>query len=176
MHLHKYPLLGFVGRSGSGKTTLIEKLIPGLQRYGLRLAVIKHTHHTVDLDQPGKDSFRFRQAGVAQVMLASHSRSVLLHEHEKNTEEPDLSELLQHFKRNSFDLLLVEGFKHEPIDKIVVHRQANNKPILTDLEQQIALISDETVANITIPRFDINDVTSILQFIIQWYEQQTRTP
>lgn len=104
------PLLGFVAWSGTGKTTLLERLIPRLVARGLRLGVLKHTHHAFDMDQPGKDSHRLRQAGATQVMAASDRRHALIRETPEG--EPPFEALLARFDWDRLDLLLVEGFKH----------------------------------------------------------------
>ena len=118
-------VFGIAGYSGSGKTTLIEKLLVELTRRGLRVSVIKHAHHGFDIDRPGKDSYRHRDAGASEVMIASGERWALLHELRSAT-EPGLSDYLARF--SACDLVLVEGFKSEPIPQLEVHRAANGKP------------------------------------------------
>ena len=119
-------LLGLAGWSGSGKTTLLERLLPLLLARGLSVSTIKHAHHGFDLDQPGKDSWRHRQAGAAEVLIASGARWALMHE--VRGEEPSLAELLGRLA--PVDLVLVEGFKASPHPKIEVHRPALGKPPL----------------------------------------------
>lgn len=120
-------VLGISGYSGSGKTTLIEQLLPRLRAAGLCVSVIKHTHHEFDLDQPGKDSWRHRQAGAAEVLLAGGQRWALLHELRRQP-EPALPALLARLA--PCDLVLVEGFKQEPFAKLEVYRSAPGKPPL----------------------------------------------
>src|SRR5918994_6629869 len=110
-------VIGIAGYSGSGKTTLIEKVIPVLVRAGLRVSLIKHAHHEFDIDQPGKDSYRHRHAGCAEVLITSSRRWALIHEL-RGAPEPLLSEQVKHL--SPCDLLLVEGYKREPIPKLEV--------------------------------------------------------
>ena len=155
----KSRVLGLAGWSGAGKTTLLEKLIARSVADGLKVAVIKQTHHDFDIDQPGKDSWRHRQAGATEVLVASGRRWALMHE----AAEPSLDALLA--KLSPCDLVLVEGFKHAPIAKLEVHRQDNGKAWLyPDDPAIVALVSDVRVDN-TLPQFDLNDDAAIYQFI-----------
>jgi molybdopterin-guanine dinucleotide biosynthesis protein B len=119
-------VLGLTGWSGSGKTTLLVAMLGLLAARGLRVSTVKHAHHGFDLDQPGKDSFRHRQAGAREVMIASGQRWALLHE--VDGPEPPLPDLLA--RMSPVDLVLVEGFKAHPHPKIEVHRPALAKPPL----------------------------------------------
>ncbi len=116
------PLLGIVAYSGTGKTTLLKQLIPWLRQRGIRTGLIKHTHHDIDVDTPGKDSFELRKAGADQTMVASNSRWALMTE-TPGHDEFSLEYLATRFDSNNLDMILVEGFKHEDIDKIVLHRK-----------------------------------------------------
>ncbi|WP_241006254.1 molybdopterin-guanine dinucleotide biosynthesis protein B, partial [Aeromonas media] len=157
------PLLGFVAWSGTGKTTLLERLIPLLGQRGLRLGVLKHTHHHFDMDKPGKDSHRLRQAGARQVMAASSLRHALICETPEG--EPSLEALLARFDWERLDLLLVEGFKHRHFPKIELHRRALVRPLLfPDDPDIVALISDEPEAT-TLPQFRFDDLDAIADFI-----------
>ncbi len=118
-------VIGFAGWSGAGKTTLIVRLIPELNRRGLSVSTIKHAHHNFDLDQPGKDSYEHRAAGAEEVLVASANRVALMREL-RGAPEPSLAELLRLLK--PVDLVLVEGFKRDPLPKIEVFRAANGKP------------------------------------------------
>jgi len=117
-------LLGLTGWSGSGKTTLLTALLPRFAARGLSVSTIKHVHHDFDLDQPGKDSWRHRQAGAREVLIAGTARWALLHE--VAGPEPELAELVG--KLAPVDLVLVEGFRSSPHPKIAVHRAALGKP------------------------------------------------
>ena len=163
------PILGFCAYSGIGKTTLLTQLIPILRNRGIQVGVIKHAHHNFEMDREGKDSFRFRQAGATEVMLASSRRWVLLHE---NSEEADPypGELLQRMNLDHLDLVLVEGFKHHMLPKIEIHRPSLGRDMLhPDLPGIIALASDENPSdNLVIPWLDLNHPEKIAEFIIEW--------
>lgn len=163
------PLLGFVAYSGTGKTTLLEKLIPILKQHGIRIALLKHAHHDFDIDKPGKDSFRLRHAGADQVMIASHKRWALINENTQEDDEPRLSELLRHLDPQQFDILLVEGFKHESYPKIELQRQSLAKPPLHPNDPNIiALASDKPKSGTRLPELNIDRPDEIAEFILQW--------
>jgi L-fuculose-phosphate aldolase len=163
------PVLGFAAYSGTGKTTLLKQLIPRLRAQGLRLALIKHAHHDFDLDTPGKDSYELRKAGASQVLIASHKRWVLLHEND-TAMDPPLQAMLERIDQKAFDLLLVEGFKHETIAKIELHRSALKRPLLYPEDASvIAVASDAPLPQTSaLPQLDLNDVDAIAAFVIAW--------
>jgi molybdopterin-guanine dinucleotide biosynthesis protein B len=135
-------VLGIVGWSGSGKTTLLTAILPLLKAEGLRVSTIKHTHHDFDMDRPGKDSFRHREAGAHEVLIASGTRWALLHENEGL--EPELPTLLA--KLDPVDLVLVEGYKMHPFPKLEVYRPSQSKPpIWTKMAQVVAVASDVNI-------------------------------
>ena len=115
------PLLAIAAWSGTGKTTLLKKLIPELRARGIRPGLIKHTHHNMDVDKPGKDSYELRKAGAAQTLVASQQRWALMVETPEEP-EPDLAYLVSRMDASTLDMVLVEGFKHEPVAKIVLFR------------------------------------------------------
>lgn len=157
-------VFGLAGWSGSGKTTLLEKLIPLLVARGIRVSTIKQTHHEVDLDQPGKDSYRHRAAGASEVLLTSSSRWVLLHEL-RGEPEPVLA---QHLSRLSpCDLVLVEGFKQEAIPKLEIHRPGNGKPLLYPQDRHIIAIASDVALEAPLPVLDLNDPAAIAAFILR---------
>ena len=157
-------VFGFAGWSGGGKTTLIEQLIPRFVLHGLSVSLIKHAHHEFDTDQPGKDSYRHRNAGCTEVMVASDVRWALMHEMRGTPEEPPEALLM---RMAPVDLLLVEGWKLQPIPKIEVYRKANGKPLLyPDNDTIIAIASDLSVET-TLPRFGIDDYDHIAQFVLE---------
>ena len=160
-------VFGIAGYSGSGKTTLIEKLLPEITRRGLKVSVIKHAHHGFDIDRPGKDSYRQREAGASEVMITSGQRWALLHELREEP-EPSLKEYLARF--SPCDLVLVEGFKNEPVPKLEVHRIANGKaPLFPDIPHICAVASD-IVVQTNLPLFSLNDPLSLplmADFILQ---------
>ncbi|MCB1915720.1 MAG: molybdopterin-guanine dinucleotide biosynthesis protein B [Rhodocyclaceae bacterium] len=156
-------ILGIAGYSGSGKTTLIEALIPLLSLHGLVVSVIKRAHHGFDVDKPGKDSWRHRQAGAQEVMLASPERWVLMRELRRDPEE-NLDNLLS--RLSPCDLVLVEGFKAAPIPKIEVWRPANGKPALhPEIPSVVAVATDGDCAA-ALPILDLNDTEAVARFIV----------
>src|SRR6202165_1043192 len=128
-------VIGLAGWSGAGKTTLLTRVIPHLLREGLRVSVIKHAHHSFDVDVPGKDSWVHRQSGAVEVLVSSGQRWALMHEL-RGAPEPRLPELLR--KMSPVDLVVVEGFKSEPHRKIEVDRNASGKPLLFPGDPAIA--------------------------------------
>lgn len=155
-------VLGLAGWSGSGKTTLMVALIPLLRARGLRVSTIKHAHHRFDVDQPGKDSWRHREAGAEEVMIASSQRFALMHEL-RGAPEPALPDLLE--RMSPVDLVLVEGFKQEGHAKIEVHRAANGKPpLFPDDPAVIAVATDEAMETGGLPRLDLNDAEAVADF------------
>jgi molybdopterin-guanine dinucleotide biosynthesis protein B len=157
-------ILGIAGWSGAGKTTLLAKLIPELTRRGIRVSTMKHAHHAFDVDTPGKDSYVHREAGATEVMVSSHKRWALMHEL-RDDAEPDAAELIRHM--TPVDLLLIEGFKNGPHDKLEIYRAANGKPRLSaDDPTYVAILSDGPVAEAKLPVIDLNDTTAIADFIL----------
>ncbi|MET0053125.1 MAG: molybdopterin-guanine dinucleotide biosynthesis protein B [Candidatus Thiodiazotropha sp.] len=164
------PLLGFSAYSGTGKTTLLKQLLPILREQGLRVAVIKHAHHSFDVDQPGKDSHELRMAGASPMLIASRRRMAMIVEFDPRDDEPTLEELLPNLDPHSIDLVLVEGFKQADFAKIELHRPSLGKPLLcTGDPRIIALASDADIpeAPATLPRLDINDPHGIAAFILR---------
>ena len=162
-------VFGLAGYSGSGKTTLLEALIPRLNAAGLRVSLIKHAHHRFDIDQPGKDSYRLREAGCSEVLLVSESRWVLMHEL-RGEPEPSLEEQIARF--SDCDLVLVEGFKNTPIPKLEVHRPSVGKPLIAGggIETIVAVATDEPDVvrrQTALPILDLNDRGAIADFILR---------
>jgi molybdopterin-guanine dinucleotide biosynthesis adapter protein len=158
-------VFGLAGWSGSGKTTLLVALLPALIRRGLRVSTLKHVHHTVDLDQPGKDTHRHRLAGATEVVLLSPNRWTLMHELREERERTP-ADLLPHM--TPVDLLLIEGFKRAAHDKLEVHRPAVGKPLLcTQDPRTVAVASDEALADLPVPFLWLDDVDGIAEFIIR---------
>jgi molybdopterin-guanine dinucleotide biosynthesis protein B len=158
------PCFAFAGRSGSGKTTLMEGVIAALVGQGWRVSVIKHTHHAVDLDQPGKDSYRHRAAGAAEVLLASGQRWALLHEL-RGAPEPELPALLE--RLSPCDLVLVEGFKRQPIPKIEIRRAGYEQPPLFPDDPQIVGLAADRPVETALPVFGLSDYNRIAAFILE---------
>lgn len=155
-------IFGIAGYSGSGKTTLIERVVPRLRAQGLRVAVIKHTHHDFDVDRPGKDSWRFREAGADAVLLASDHRTALLIEHRDAPSA--LDELLAQLP--PCDLVLVEGYKREAIPKLEVHRDETTKPWLYPDDPNILAVASDIDPHPPIRRIDIDDIQQLADFIL----------
>lgn len=162
------PLLAIAAWSGTGKTTLLKKLIPELCARGIRPGLIKHTHHNMDVDKPGKDSYELRKAGAAQTLVASKQRWALMTETPEE-QELDLAWLVSRMDASKLDLVLVEGFKHDAVAKILLFREAAGHSMceLTIDEHTIAVASD-TALNIDIPVLNLNDPHEIVEFIVGW--------
>ena len=151
-------VIGLAGWSGAGKTTLLTRVIPHLLGEGLRVSVIKHAHHTFDVDVPGKDSWRHREAGATEVLVSSGKRWALIHELRGNG-EPRLPELLSKMAR--VDLVVVEGYKSEPHRKIEVVRAANGKPFLFPDDDWIVGIAADTAVETGLPTAHLDDIPAI---------------
>jgi len=163
-------VLGLAGWSGSGKTTLIVKLIPELVSRGLRVSTIKHAHHAFEVDKPGKDSYRHREAGATEVLVSSEHRWALMHEH-RGDEEPVVGDLIRHM--TPVDLLLIEGFKRDTHDKLEIFRRSLAKPLLSTGDASfVAVLTDGAIPETALPVIDLNDVTAIADFIITQYRLQ----
>ena len=163
-------VVGFVGTSGSGKTTVITQVVGRLADTGLRVAVLKHARHGFDMDRPGKDSYRVREAGAVQVLVASRERWVLLGEHPDLLEEPSLDMMLRRFDASALDLVLVEGFSHEHYPKIEVYRAAHGKPprCWPHDPDVIALATDTPMDGGAVPRLDMNAPLEVTQFVLDY--------
>jgi len=151
-------VIGLAGWSGAGKTTLLTRVIPHLLGQGLRVSVIKHAHHSFDVDVPGKDSWLHRQSGAAEVLVSSGKRWALMHEL-RGVSEPGLPELLAKLSR--VDLVVVEGFKSEPHRKIEVHRAANGKPLLFPDDPAISGIATDAAVETALPVAHLDDIPAI---------------
>jgi molybdopterin-guanine dinucleotide biosynthesis protein B len=157
-------VFGFAGWSGSGKTTLIEQLIPRFIGRGMTVSLVKHAHHEFDLDQPGKDSFRHREAGCQEVLVTSAARWALQHELRGRPELP-LTEALQ--RLSPCDLALVEGFKAAPIPKLEVYRAQVGKPLLHPGDSNIVAVACDGPLATKLPVLALTDVDGIATFILQ---------
>ncbi len=158
-------VFGIAGWSGSGKTTLIEKLIPQLTARGIRVAVIKHAHHGFDLDRPGKDSYRHREAGATKVLMLSNDRWVLMHEL-RGAPEPGLEEQLRLLE--PCDLVLIEGFKAAAVPKVEVYRPENGKPPLWQDNPHVVAVATEADIDCPLPRLPLNDAAAVADFILDY--------
>ncbi|MBU0688302.1 MAG: molybdopterin-guanine dinucleotide biosynthesis protein B [Gammaproteobacteria bacterium] len=161
-------LISIVGHSGSGKTTLIEKLVRELTQRGLRVATIKHAHHKVEMDTPGKDSWRYTQAGATMSLLVTQGGVQLV---DTQTEQREPQQLAERFLGEA-DLVLAEGFSHAPGAKIEVLRRACfATPRCTVEEGVVALVTDVGEAHPQLPHFTLDDVDGIIAFILQQSQQ-----
>jgi molybdopterin-guanine dinucleotide biosynthesis protein MobB len=159
-------IIYIVGWKNSGKTTLVENLIPKLKAAGATVSTVKHTHHLIDLEKPGKDSFRHREAGAKEVAIVSSARWALLNENQDEEE----SQLERIFERMlPVDIVLVEGFKSEVHDKIEVRRQDTGGDVIALGDTSVvAVASDCDVKGVSVPRFDLNDFDAIVRFILDY--------
>ncbi len=166
----KVPILGFAAHSGTGKTTLLTQLIPTLKQDGLRIGLIKHSHHNFQIDQPGKDSFRLREAGASPVMLVSSHRRAIITEFSTIT-EPLLDEQLLAFDQSELDLILVEGFKATQFPKIELHRPSHNTSLLYPNDPSIIAVASDMPLSIpsTLVQLDLNLPGQIAKFITQQF-------
>ena len=170
------PLLAIAAWSGTGKTTLLKQLIPLLQQAGVRAGLIKHTHHYMDVDTPGKDSYELRHAGAHQTLVASDKRWALM------TETPDIPTLNLHYlsqrmDHRFLDLILVEGFKQETIPKILLYRAAHRYDSRDlPIDQYTIAIASDTYFESPVPLLDLNAPAEIARFILSWLEKQLKVP
>ncbi len=183
------PLLGIAAWSGAGKTTLLEALLPRVQQAGLRVAVIKHAHHRFDIDKPGKDSYRLRQAGATPMLVASRERFALMMETPgtgtpcnetpstgtpgtgmPDDDGPDLAALLEHVQSIHPDLILIEGFKHWPLPKLELHRPVLGKPLLAGDDPWIQAVASDVPLELPtgVTALDLNDLSRLTAFVCNW--------
>jgi molybdopterin-guanine dinucleotide biosynthesis protein B len=162
---------GIAGWSGSGKTTLLERLIPCFTARGLKVSVIKHAHHGFDIDRPGKDSYRHRDAGACEVMLACGERWALMHER-RDEPEPVLADLLA--RLSPCDLVLIEGFKQEPVPKLEVYRPEAGKPPLFPGRADIVAVAAAVAPDTALPVLPLDDIEAIARFVMNYLELQER--
>ena len=170
-------VVGFSGFSGSGKTTLVEQLVSLLRLAGQRVSVIKHAHHDFDIDQPGKDSWRHRQAGAFEVLVASGLRLAKIREYEVPG-EPTVHQLLAELLE--CDWVLVEGFKRADILKIEVWRAAAAKPAQYPDDPYVVAICTDSAAELPVPTglplFDLNEPEAVLNFLLADPERYDYNP
>jgi molybdopterin-guanine dinucleotide biosynthesis protein MobB len=165
-------ILGISGWSGNGKTTLLTRLIPELNRRGFTVSTIKHAHHKFDIDRPGKDSFRHREAGAQEVLISSSNRWAFMHEN-RDGKEATLDELLPMMA--PVDILLIEGYKSESFPKIEVWRkEAGSEPRVHTDPTIIAVATSKPGMTFPVPVLDLNDETRVAEFIIQYFKLEVR--
>jgi molybdopterin-guanine dinucleotide biosynthesis adapter protein len=165
-------VIGFAGFSGAGKTTLVERLIPAFKLRGLRVSVVKHAHHKFDIDHPGKDTYRHREAGAFEVVVASDKRLALMREFEQPA-QLDVHQLVAELDA-SVDWVLVEGFKHRDLRKIEVWRagtegEALRPPRYAEDEFIVAVATDDPhnlPLRTELPVFDLDDIDAIVGWLL----------
>mgnify|MGYP004532036623 FL=1 len=155
------PVVTFVGSSGTGKTTYLARLIPELKGRGLRLAVLKHDVHHFEMDHPGKDTYRFTAAGADVVTIANREKFALL---QRTDRELSLEEIISRLP--PVDLILVEGYKHNPYPKIEIHRAALGRPLIAPSEELLAIVTDEPVDS-PAPQLDLTDITGCADLLMR---------
>lgn len=172
MLLQKPYVLGFSAFSGTGKTHLLTRLIPILKCRGLKIGLIKHSHHDFEIDHPGKDSYELRLAGASPMMIVSPYRRATI------TEFPDLQEIslndqLAVFPEVGLDLILVEGFRHASFPKIELHRPSLGKQLLYPNDNSIIAIACDQALRTPddLPCLDLNDTQAIADFIFNYFFQ-----
>lgn len=160
------PILGFVAYSGTGKTTLLKKLLPLLNQRGVRVGMVKHAHHSFEVDQPGKDSYELRKAGAAQMLIASRARWALMVERQRE-KDPQLDEVLLELDQAALDLILVEGFKKERFPKIELRRAGLEGPAFYPSDDTIVAVATDDAASLdtALPVLDLNRPEAIADFI-----------
>jgi molybdopterin-guanine dinucleotide biosynthesis protein B len=157
-------VIGLAGWSGAGKTTLLSRVIPLFVGSGLLVSVVKHAHHSFDVDVPGKDSWVHRQSGATEVLVSSGKRWALMHEL-REVSEPRLPELLE--KMSEVDLVVIEGFKSESHRKIEVHRLANGKPFLFPGDPAISGIATDAAVETALPVAHLDDIEAVAAMMLK---------
>ena len=160
-------IFGVTGWKNSGKTGLMERLITEFTARGLTVSSIKHAHHSFDIDHPGRDSYRHRDAGARQVLLASRNRWALMHEL-RDEDEPSLGDLLKQL--SPVDLVLIEGYKRDRHPKIEAHRKETGQPLIAPEDETIVAVASDTSVTVDRPVLDLNATASIANFIAQHLE------
>ena len=156
-------LYGVTGWKNSGKTVLMERLVAEFTRRGVSVSTVKHAHHDTDIDHPGRDSFRHREAGAREVVVSSPNRWALMHEL-RGAGEPKLEELVA--RLSPVDLILVEGYKRAPHPKVEAHRRETGRPLLAaDNDSIRAVASDEPLDGLAVPLLGLDDTAAIADFI-----------
>ena len=161
------PLLAIAAYSGTGKTTLLKQLIPLLKQRHIHVGLIKHTHHDMDVDTPGKDSYELRKAGADQTLVASDRRWALMTETPEQ-QSLDLQYLASRFDRSKVDVILVEGFKHEPVSKIILYREDIGRPLEDMLDEFVIAVASDQSITVKSRSLDLNQPESIADFIVKW--------
>ncbi len=167
------PVLGFCAYSGTGKTTLLTSLLPLLKARGVKVGVVKHAHHKFDTDRPGKDSYELRKAGAKQMLVSSSRRWALVTELFEDENEASLEQLIARLDHADLDLILVEGFKHEPFPKIELHRPELGKPTMYREDENVVAFATNAAPpdDVKIPVLDLDSPEEICNFIVTLLSQ-----
>ena len=164
------PLLAIAAWSGTGKTTLLQQVIPLLKAQGIRPGLIKHTHHQMEIDTPGKDSYLLRKAGADQVIVASSQRWALMCE-TPQSDALDLRYLVSRMDATQLDLVLVEGFKDEPVPKIILWRAGVKEEVSLLLDAHVIAVASDSYLDVGVPLLDLNRPEEISAFIAAWLKK-----
>lgn len=156
-------VFGIIGRQNAGKTALLTRLVAAITARGITVSTVKHAHHDVDLDTPGKDSYRHREAGAQEVMLVSPHRLALMQEFRGPA--PALPEVLARFA--PVDLVLVEGYKRDTHPKIEAHRAATGQPLIAPGDMSVRAVASDTPLSLDRPVFDLDATGEIADFILR---------
>ncbi len=162
------PVVSIIAKSGTGKTTFLEKLIPALRRYGLRVGVLKHHSHSTPFDIPGKDTYRLAQAGAEIVVGASAVQTAVFIQ---QSGSDDLDATIARFL-GDMDIVLTEGFKRGDYPKIEVHRAARSASLLCEPHELLLVVSDEPL-DIPVPQFDLNDAEGVGAWLMEWLNHRS---
>lgn len=157
-------IYGVVGWKNTGKTGLMERLVADITARGFSVSTVKHAHHRFDVDHPGKDSYRHREAGATEVMLASANRFALMHEL-RDADEPPLETLIA--KMSPVDLVLIEGYKRDRHPKIEAHRAETGHPLIAPDDPTIRAIASDATHDTALPLFNLDDTAAIADFILK---------
>jgi len=158
-------IFGIVGWKNSGKTGLVERLVSEITKRGFTVSTVKHAHHSFDVDHPGRDSYRHRDAGAHEVLLTSRNRWALMHEIKDADEEP-LAELLK--KLSPVDLVLIEGFKRDSHAKIECHRGATGNGLLADGDETVVAVATDEKVDVKQRQLDLNATDAIADFVLNY--------
>ena len=157
-------IFGVIGWKNSGKTGLVERLVAEISARGFTVSTVKHAHHSFDIDHPGRDSYRHRDAGAREVLLTSRNRWALMHEI-KNTPEVQLGELLK--KLSPVDVVLIEGFKRDSHAKVECHRATTGNGLLAHGDDTIVAVAADVTVETRQPLLELDDTNGIADFVLQ---------
>lgn len=156
-------IYGVTGWKNAGKTGLMERLVTEITARGFSVSTVKHAHHSFDVDHPGRDSYRHREAGAREVLLSSRNRVALMQEL-RDQDEPSLDDLLN--RLSPVDLVLIEGYKRDRHPKVEAHRQEPGNPLIAPDDPTIRAVASDTPLELDRPVFDLNDTKAIADFIL----------